>query len=1447
MHEYVFIIIYPVITGDEPGPNFTMPLTKSSPEIFDPNKHENDVYQAFTDWLESWEMWYDVASMGELKEDASVREQELHKAKVFRMCAFQGERLKTDLKAEYNQNIPELKQATFNAMVQKLSTRYKPTQNQVLLHYQFHGLRQEHGEKIDAFINRVRIHADKCAFKCTNRNCTEKDKIHNTLIRDQIIIGTSVQGIREDALEREHELDALITQARKIEATDIAVKKINDPSTSGIAPPAADLNKIQIHESDSADSDPDSQEAYLNKIGKQGGKYSARHQRKKQFQRRPETTSEWRCLGCGDPRCNRGPKCRARGKFCSLCGRKNHFSFVCSNNNNNKDVSTLSIIGTTSVIGINTLQKQKSNFTNITVGKIQLQAMIDTGAEVNVILESKVPTDIERLTPTSIQLQPYGSKPIRPKGTFRADTHWGNKALKATWTVVDDEDLPGKAINLISYNLAESLGIITLHTADTINSIVADTTQTSDFDKLQRSTTPSIANIIAQHPSVFHGLGKMKSKPIQLYVKADASPIIQPPRPIPYHLKDAFKKVISDMETDDVIEPHTGPVTWLSNPVLVPKADGSMRITVDLRNLNRALQDTHLPIPRVEDIMPMFTGKSIFSKLDLKTAFHQLELAEESRPLTVFRAEDRLMRYKRLTMGTLPASGELNHRLRPVIADIPNAAVIQDDIVIAAAGHKEHDQALQLVLTALEEAGLTVSPNKCILGQPEIPFWGFKVNKDGITPDPTKVQSVREAGRPTNKDELRSFLCMIRSNGAFIPDLAAATANLRELTKHSNIFEWTETHQKEFENIKNAFSTDVLLRHYDTKKNTFIFVDAHFTGLCAILAQGQSPDESKAVALASRTTTTAEKNYSQLDLEATAVDFGLRRFRHILIGGPQVVVITDQQPLESLWKSKKKPSARIERILLRHQDINHCVIWRKGKDNPADFISRHAIPLHKLPQRIAEETAEHQKLLFLLHGQFLSSTAITRERLHEAQLSDNISSRLRHFIALNQAPNNDPTLRRYLKLFSELSIIDDIIYKGDQILLPECLHEEAISLAHEGSHPGQDAVKRRLRAHFWFPGMDNTIQHQIGNCHECQIRTASPFKAPLTPTPIPEKPWQAISIDLFGPLPDQRHILVARCNLSRFPDAKIVRSSGAQHILPALGEIYKNFGYPEHHKCDNGPPFNGQEFLDWSTKRGIKVKKSYPYHPQGNEAECFMKPLKKAIQIALDNGRPVQEAIDELLCDYRSTPHPATGLAPGDMLLRGGYRSKFPRRPNPTEHQIQEAKNRDSKKKYTTDAKINSSRWRKYTNIIQGEKVLIKRQIGRNKYSSMFERIPYTVTDIRGSRYELVKDTDYDNSQPIYRHLNDIKKYRSCPTPKIHPTPPLRTLPQRRHRSFGRIDTTPQTPAVPNQPNNSTTLMPRPPNQNNTGGEERSRRYSQRTSKLPQKYDDYIVSLPRDK
>ena len=181
-------------------------------------------------------------------------------------------------------------------------------------------------------------------------------------------------------------------------------------------------------------SDFDCQDVSINKIGKKGGKYSLRKQRKiKQFQQ-PETTSKRRCVGCGDPKYDRGLTCRARCRICNICGRKKHFS-VCLTHH--KDISTLTVICATPVKDTHTQQK-KSNFTNITLEGCQIRAMIDSGAEANVILESQVPDKIRRLIKTHIQLQPYGSKLITPKGEFTAHTHWRDKKCKSTWIVVDD-------------------------------------------------------------------------------------------------------------------------------------------------------------------------------------------------------------------------------------------------------------------------------------------------------------------------------------------------------------------------------------------------------------------------------------------------------------------------------------------------------------------------------------------------------------------------------------------------------------------------------------------------------------------------------------------------------------------------------------------------------------------------------------------------------------------------------------------------------------------------------------------------------------------------------------------------------------------------------------------------------------------------------------------------
>eukprot|EP00112_Aurelia_sp_Birch-Aquarium-sp1_P021838 Seg5974.1 transcript_id=Seg5974.1/GoldUCD/mRNA.D3Y31 product="Retrovirus-related Pol polyprotein from transposon 17.6" protein_id=Seg5974.1/GoldUCD/D3Y31 len=321
------------------------------------------------------------------------------------------------------------------------------------------------------------------------------------------------------------------------------------------------------------------------------------------------------------------------------------------------------------------------------------------------------------------------------------------------------------------------------------------------------------------------------------------------------------------MEENNIIAEHVGPAPWISNVVLAPKDDGGIRVTVDMRQANLAIESTNILIRRVEDIETQLAGCQHFSKLEFKSAFHQLELDEESKKITVFHARDRLMRYRKLTMGTKPASTKLTKALLPLLHSIPEAHVIHDDLIVAAKTKQQHDRALNCVLQAIAKSGMTLNPDKCMFDKEEIPFWGLRVCKDGIKPDPEK---------------------------------------------------------------------------------------------------GETSDDAKPVAFASCATTPVEQRYPQLDLEALAVDFGLRRFRYFSAVGPEMKVITDHKPLVSIFSNARKGSVRTDRIKLRHQDIKYKVIWKEGKVNPADYLSRHATPFCNISRDQQKETNEFKKTVWFL-------------------------------------------------------------------------------------------------------------------------------------------------------------------------------------------------------------------------------------------------------------------------------------------------------------------------------------------------------------------------------------------------------------------------------------------------------------------------------------------------
>ena len=227
---------------------------------------------------------------------------------------------------------------------------------------------------------------------------------------------------------------------------------------------------------------------------------------------------------------------------------------------------------------------------------------------------------------------------------------------------------------------------------------------------------------MSRYPQNFTGLGKLRNHQVKLHVDETVKPVNVPPHSIPYHLQERAQHAIDEMIQQDEIEEHppNEPAPWVSNAVLAPKPDGSIRITLDARNVNKLIHATNQPIPHHEDIKAKLAGSKVFSKMDL-----HFELEQQSRNLTVFHANTKLYQYKQLTMGVKPAQGELNVALRPIFARIKHAHLIHDDLIVATETEVDHVEAVDEVMKAIADAGLTLNPVKCYFGRKEISFWGM--------------------------------------------------------------------------------------------------------------------------------------------------------------------------------------------------------------------------------------------------------------------------------------------------------------------------------------------------------------------------------------------------------------------------------------------------------------------------------------------------------------------------------------------------------------------------------------------------------------------------------------------------------------------------------------------------------------------------------------------------
>ena len=290
-----------------------------------------------------------------------------------------------------------------------------------------------------------------------------------------------------------------------------------------------------------------------------------------------------------------------------------------------------------------------------------------------------------------------------------------------------------------------------------------------------------------------------------------------------------------------------------------PNNPDKVRICVDMRQANKVILRERHVTQTLQDIIHDLNGATIFSKLDLNSAYHQLELHPDSRAITNFSTNVGLFRYKRLLFGVSSSSEVFQHTISQVLNGIPGVNNIIDDIIVYGKTVAKHNNNLRAVISRLVESGLALNKEKCQLHKESIAFYGHIFSADGVAVHPKHKTAISNIDRPQNVGDVRSFLSMISYSSRFIRELATISEPLRNLIKQNIPWTWGDREEQSFRRLKQCLMDATFTSYFDPNKHTAITVDASPVGLSAILTQVHANNIRRGISYASRSLSDIEQ------------------------------------------------------------------------------------------------------------------------------------------------------------------------------------------------------------------------------------------------------------------------------------------------------------------------------------------------------------------------------------------------------------------------------------------------------------------------------------------------------------------------------------------------------------------------------------------------------------